>query len=164
MIPDRIFLIGLPGAGKTTNGSFLGKELKYPFYDVDDLIVQDYGQSIAAIFQEKGESFFREIESRILRRQKGQFILATGGGAPCFHDNMNWMNENGLTIFLNPPIETILNRVKSETHRPLLQKDPKTQLQKLWEEREKIYRKAKLEIRQTDEISILSELQSYLAS
>ncbi len=163
--PDRIFLIGMPGAGKSTFGKFLAKEIGYKFVDLDELIEEQEGKSIADIFSGDGEDKFREIERDVLRAQTTpKSIISTGGGAPCFHDNMQWMNESGLTLFLNPGLEVILERVREEDHRPLLQGDQELRIRELFEKRISIYSQAGLESSSTDPCEILSELQNFIAS
>jgi len=119
-----LFLIGLPGSGKTTLGKQLASLLTIPFIDLDKEIVKHYGLTIKEIFEEQGEAAFREMESTTLRNlaDKKPLIIATGGGAPCFHNNMEWMNANGTTLFLNPPLNELASRlsVAKNNHRPML--------------------------------------------
>lgn len=104
----------MPGSGKSTMGKELAGQLGFPFYDLDDLIEEKEGMSIADIFYEKGEGYFRELETRVLEenlRGEDAFILATGGGAPCFHDNMEKINQFAISIFLDVPLPQILARL-----------------------------------------------------
>ncbi|MFN3665672.1 MAG: shikimate kinase [Sediminibacterium sp.] len=120
----KVFLIGMMGAGKSYWCRYLAKKLKTGGYDLDFLIESHEEKSISEIFEEDGEDYFRKSEAKILRwfGEKKAFVLATGGGAPCFHDNMDWMNKNGLTIWLDEPIATLVERLKPEKeHRPLIQ-------------------------------------------
>ncbi len=119
----KIFLIGLPASGKTSLGKRLAAEIEFPFIDLDDEIIKFSGSSITEIFEESGEDHFRILEKELLEKtihENDQFILATGGGAPCFYDNLELMNHNGVTIFINPPIEEIHERLKGDESRPLL--------------------------------------------
>ena len=120
----KIFLVGLMGSGK----SFLGKEIAnqsaLPFFDLDAEIERQEGQTIFEIFSSKGEAHFRKIEAASLRNcsKAKEFVMATGGGTPCFHDNMNFILQSGTSIFLNTPIKDILNRIAGlqRNVRPLL--------------------------------------------
>ncbi len=120
----KIFLIGLPGAGKSTLGKQLSDYLAVPFIDLDAAIEAEEGKSITSIFSEKGEQYFRQQESIILKKwcdSPSYFVMATGGGAPCFHDNMKWMNTSGKTIFLDLSLSEIFNHLKKgDSARPLL--------------------------------------------
>ncbi|WP_020571828.1 shikimate kinase [Neolewinella persica] len=112
------------GCGKSYVGSRLAIELGVPFIDLDAEIEGTAGKSISAIFAEAGEAAFRRLETEALRATAAlpAFVLATGGGAPCFHDNMAWMNANGTTVFLDPDLEVLLDRLEAgRDHRPLLQ-------------------------------------------
>lgn len=121
----KIFLIGLPGCGKSTLGRQLANQLSSVFFDLDHEIESQVGLTVQQIFKQYGESFFRKQESETLRsltETHTTFILATGGGAPVFHDNMKFMNSNGITIFLDVPVQEIVNRISksSKNDRPLL--------------------------------------------
>ena len=119
----NIFLVGLMGSGKSFWAYKLGAALKIPAFDLDKEIEKAEGKPIPEIFAEKGEAYFRQKENEILKTFAGKnnFILATGGGAPCFHDNISWMNENGTTIWVDEPLSTIASRLKKgKSHRPLI--------------------------------------------
>lgn len=111
-----VYLIGLPGSGKTTIGRKLAEMLNLPFFDLDSEIEKETGSKIAELFESVGESLFREAERKCLQHfiKTGDFILATGGGTVCYHDNMNRMLASGTVVFLNPPPEEILRRLNSE--------------------------------------------------
>lgn len=127
-----IFLIGLPGSGKTTLGKQLAKKINYIFSDLDETIVTKHQATIEEIFTTAGEGAFRKYESACLKEYNitNNIIVSTGGGAPCFFDNMQWMNENGLTIFLNPPLDELVNRLNASdnSHRPMLKGKDKNHL------------------------------------
>jgi len=119
----KIFLIGMMGSGKSFWTKKLSKKLKVGGYDLDFLIESHEEKTIPEIFAEDGEEYFRKAESKILKwfGEKKAFVLATGGGTPCFHDNMNWMNKNGITIWIDEPIEVLAKRLEPEkAHRPLI--------------------------------------------
>ena len=123
----RIALLGYMGSGKTTVGTLLAEKLHLPFIDLDRIIEKREQQSIADIFNTKGEAYFRLCEAQELStiiKEASAFVLATGGGTPCFHDNMNLLNEHCTTFFLNCSAEEIRNRVTSSTeNRPLFNSD-----------------------------------------
>jgi len=119
----KVFLIGFMGSGKTTIGKKLANYLKYEFIDLDKLIETKAGMSIVNYFEMHGEGAFRELERDIL--QKTEFpenvIIATGGGAPCYGDNMEWMNNNGLVAYLSLSPKALASRLEhSKTDRPLI--------------------------------------------
>lgn len=119
----KLFLIGMMGTGKTYWCKKLAKKLKVGGYDLDFLIESNEERSIAEIFAESGEAYFRRTESKMLHwfKEKKAFVLATGGGTPCYHENMQWMNEQGITIWIDEPVDTLLQRLKPEKeHRPLI--------------------------------------------
>ena len=121
----KIFLIGLPCCGKSTLGKQLARHLNVSFIDLDQEIEKSVGLPVREIFKKYGESFFRKQESETLRTLgeiETDFIMATGGGAPVFHDNMKFMNTTGKTVFLDVPTREITNRIlqSNKEERPLL--------------------------------------------
>ena len=121
----KIFLVGLMGSGKSYWTKQLAKKYKTGGYDLDYLIEVREEKTIAEIFAEDGEEYFRKTESTVLKwfDQKKTYVLATGGGAPCFFDNMAWMNQQGITIWLDEPLPVIAARLAPEKeHRPLIAK------------------------------------------
>ncbi|MEY4381526.1 MAG: hypothetical protein RJA92_906 [Bacteroidota bacterium] len=121
----KIFLVGLMGSGKSYWTKQLAKKYKTGGYDLDYLIEVREEKTIAEIFAEDGEEYFRKTESTVLKwfDQKKTYVLATGGGAPCFFDNMAWMNKQGITIWLDEPLPVIAARLAPEKeHRPLIAK------------------------------------------
>ena len=148
------------GSGKTTNSGKWARKAGLQAYDLDAMIEEKQGMPIGDIFALKGESFFRETERNLLHTfgKKDNFILATGGGVPCFFDNMKWMNNQGITIWLNEDVNILYGRLKrAKAHRPLLKnlndKDLKEYLDNKMTEREPYYSKAKY-IFTSKEISI----------
>ena len=119
----NISLIGMMGAGKTTIGKLLSEELDgFSFVDIDSLIVKSEKCSINDIFSNKGENYFREIETQILKEilNKDNHIISTGGGIILFDENIKILNEKSYTFFLSADEETLYNRVKNSKDRPLL--------------------------------------------
>lgn len=146
----KLYLIGLPGSGKSFHGKQLADELDLPFIDLDTIIEQETDTSITKLFSEKGEDYFRSLEATVLRQQskRSVFVMACGGGTPCFHNNMKFINESGKSIFLNTPVSEIAKRLTAEEKniRPLLAdgdpEKPEDKLNALLEERIPFYRQA----------------------
>ncbi|MEZ0485299.1 shikimate kinase [Fibrella aquatica] len=109
----NIYLIGMPSSGKSTLGKRLARELHYHFVDTDRLITREEGRSVAAIFEQEGEAYFREAEARVLRKIKpgGSLVVATGGGMPCFHENMAYIKATGVSVFLDVAPEELAQRM-----------------------------------------------------
>jgi shikimate kinase len=119
----RIFLIGYMGAGKTTIGKALAKRMNLSFIDLDVYIEARYHRSISRLFEEKGEESFREIERRMLHEVAlfENVLVSTGGGTPCFYDNMDFMNMAGQTVYLKVSPDELVKRLKLVRHtRPIL--------------------------------------------
>ena len=161
---QRIFLIGLMGSGKTFWSEQLHKQMTIPAYDLDKEIERIEGKTIAAIFKEKGEEYFRQKESEALKSFAGKnnFILSTGGGAPCYFDNMDWMNRIGVTIWIDEPVNIIAERLKQEkSHRPLIaeikDEDLPSSFSEMRDKRKQFYSKAKHHL--TGNISIKNFLE-----
>ena len=144
-----IFLIGMPGAGKTHWGRIVAKEYDWQFTDLDKYISEQEKASIPALFASYGENGFRERESKCLARLisgiKEPMIVACGGGTPCFAGNMQLMQEAGIVVYLESGIGTLLqNLEQSEEVRPLLKGrgDMAEYLKKMLKQREKYYQQA----------------------
>lgn len=119
------FLIGFMGSGKTHWGEIWAETYGFNFIDLDEDIEKKERKTIAAIFENNGETYFRQIEAITLRsfNKAENTIIACGGGTPCFLDNMHWMNEHGITVYLSSDSSEILKRVLSKQEkRPLLSK------------------------------------------
>lgn len=114
----------MPGAGKTYFGKYAAKKLGVSFIDLDKVIIDNFQTSIASIFETKGESEFRKIEfetiQQLLTECKKDTIIAAGGGTPCFNNTMNWMNENGITIWIDAPLQDLyVNIIEDNSQRPM---------------------------------------------
>lgn len=119
-----IFIIGMPGSGKSTLAEKLARHFNATAIDLDKVIEEKEGKSINEIFAHKSESYFRELEKGTLQKltlgHQLQFI-STGGGTPCFFDNMQWMKNNGVVIYLNIPASILIGRLKEgKETRPLI--------------------------------------------
>jgi shikimate kinase len=129
----KLYLIGLLGSGKSVLGKELSQLLKLPFIDLDAVLEEQEGVKVSQLFSEKGEAHFRMLEAEALRKHSSQkeFVMATGGGTPCFHDNISFINQTGTSVFLNTPLSEIVKRLKGEQRktRPLLANVPDDQLQ-----------------------------------
>jgi shikimate kinase len=113
----------MPGSGKTTLGKELAAHLMVDFIDLDSEIEKSEQKSVAEIFAQKGEDYFRLLEARTLRLftvAPYSFVMATGGGTPCFHQGLDAINANGISIFLDVPIKNLVARVIKNQDRPLL--------------------------------------------
>lgn len=119
----KIYLIGFMGSGKSYWARHLSESLELPLLDMDEEIEKKTGLNITEIFSQKGEMYFRTLEHELLKGfiQQDPLLLSCGGGLPCFNDNMSLMNEHGLTIWLDPPVEIMVERLKRKKYkRPLL--------------------------------------------
>ena len=146
----RIIIIGYMGAGKTTVGNALAKELGVPFYDLDWYIESRMRKTVKQIFDERGEEGFRKIEHNMLHEvaEFENIIISCGGGTPCFYDNMDYMNQQGETVYLKATPEVLYGHLKiGKSIRPLLLNKTPEEVQKFiceqLEYREPFYSKAK---------------------
>lgn len=154
----RIFLIGYMGAGKTTLGKAFARDLNVPFVDLDWYIEERFHKTVSELFTEKGEAGFREIERNMLH-EVGEFenvVISTGGGTPCFYDNMEYMNKHGITVFLEASSKVLFKRLSvAAQSRPILQSKTQDELYpfivKKLEERMKYYSQAQYTFN-TDEL------------
>jgi len=163
----KIFLIGLPGSGKTTLGRQLAEKLNLTFVDLDLEIEKKEGKTVQEIFAKKKENYFREIESKTLKDfclSKNDFVMSTGGGAPCFYDNITLMNQSGTTIFLDVPASEIARRLEETNlnERPLFSKLSSEQLKDKieWLRSQRIiyYRQAKYSLTNVEPLEQLVKL------
>lgn len=146
----KIYLIGMMGSGKSHWAGRLGQNLGLPSFDLDKLIEAAAGKTIKEIFEQEGEEHFRLLESRLLKEgvPAEGFVLACGGGTPCFYDNMDFMKQNGLVIWLNPSVSEMARRISwAPDTRPVLtasktEEDVREHLVQLLERRSPWYSKA----------------------
>ena len=149
----RIIIIGYMGAGKTTVGRQLGKALNIPFYDLDWYIEGRMRKTVPQLFVERGEEGFRQVERNMLHEvaEFEDVVLSCGGGTPCFFDNIDYINQKGITVFMNASPEIIVKHLNiSHNVRPLLQQKQGQELldhiARHMEERMPYYRKAQYEV------------------
>lgn len=147
----KIYLIGFMGCGKSTAGEKIADQLGWSFVDLDEEIEAGTGMTIPEIFSLKGEKWFRSTEASVLRglECRTDTVISTGGGTPCFHDNMDFMMKSGLTVYLRLTPEQLETRLSgSGAERPLIKnvskKDLLTYIEKKLEEREKWYSRAEI--------------------
>jgi shikimate kinase len=165
----RIFLIGFMGSGKSYTAHQLADLLGMPAFDLDDRIESAEQRSISAIFAESGEAYFRQLEARQLRDLLSlpPAIVATGGGTPCQHQNMDWMNEHGVTVFLDAAPDLLVQRLRgTEAQRPLLQSrsDLRRFIDEKLAERRPVYEKAQIIVQQqTNEEPVAQRIFDNLA-
>ena len=145
----RIFLIGFMGCGKTTLGKKLAKHLNYNFIDLDSYIENKTTEKITEIFDKKGEQYFRDLEKESLNEicKMDNLAIATGGGTPCFFDNMQKILDSGKAIYLKMEIEDLLERLETEkSQRPLIENKSAKELDNFirnkLSEREYFYKKS----------------------
>jgi len=146
----RIILIGYMGAGKTTVGKALSKEMGIPFYDLDWYIESRMRKTVSQLFAERGEEGFRKIEHNMLHEvaEFENVILSCGGGTPCFFDNIDYMNQQGDVVYLKASPEVLYKHLlMGKTDRPLLKgKTPEELIAYIREQlayREQFYSKAR---------------------
>ena len=119
----RILLVGFMAAGKTTLGKALAKEMGLQFIDLDHYIENRYRCTVSQLFAQRGEEAFRQIERNMLHEvaEFEDVVIATGGGTPCFFDNMDYMNTQGVTVFLDASVDVIYTRLTiARVQRPLV--------------------------------------------
>lgn len=144
-----IILIGFMGSGKTTFGRKIAKQLEYDFIDADEAIETSCNLKIPQIFSQFGETYFRDLESRLIDslKNKDKIVFSTGGGMPCLGDNMNRLNQLGITIYLQRTVSELVHRlINAKKPRPLITGKTETELHEFIEntlrEREVFYNQA----------------------
>jgi shikimate kinase len=148
---NKVYIIGFMGSGKTTTGVKLASLLEWTFTDLDKCIEEHTGMTIPEIFSSHGETWFREVESALLKNLNPvtNEVISTGGGTPCYGDNMDFMLENGLTIYLKLTPGQLKSRISgTDDERPLLKdlrdKDLLGFIEEKLSDREKWYNRADL--------------------
>ena len=161
-----IFLVGLPGSGKSTVGRQLGRRLRIPFIDSDQAIEMRLGCTIRAFFEREGEAAFREVEAQVIDglTLDGPRILATGGGAVLRPENRRCLRERGYVVYLKSQPEELLRRVRHDAKRPLLQvADPLQRLRELFAIRDPLYQEVAHCTVETGRPSVGNLVQTVLA-
>ena len=149
----NIVLTGFMGAGKSSVGNRLAEKLGLEVIDTDDVIEEKSGMKISEIFSGFGEARFRELESEAVRRvsKLKSHVIITGGGVVLNPENITALRKNGIIVYLHASPETIYQRVKNETHRPLLQvPDPLAKIRELLESRSQNYANNDIEVDTTN--------------
>ncbi len=167
----KYFLIGFMGSGKTYVGKQLAQELNIPFYDLDEYLEEKEGKKISEIFEIKGEAYFRQLERMCLRDFGiiGDAVIACGGGTPCYFDNLEWINEVGVSIYLQTPVKILRERLsKEQSNRPLVAGKSNTELENFIEEKMKervdFYTKASIIYHQhKKDDDVVGEILSHLS-
>jgi shikimate kinase len=136
------------GSGKSTVGKLLSERLSLPFLDLDEEIVKKTGMTIPTIFSKFGEDTFRELERETLLEllSAKECIISTGGGAPAYKDNMDKINKNAVSVYLEADFETLWDRISDDSNRPLVSLGKET-VRELFEKRKPFYEKAKIKVR-----------------
>lgn len=160
----NIVLIGMMGAGKSTVGHLLYLKLEdFSYLDLDKEIEKTAQKSIPEIFEQDGESYFRELEHSLVQKFSNYHnqVISTGGGIVENSDNLKLLQKNSVTFYLSASIDNLFERVKKTTNRPLLKHtNPKERIKELLQKRESFYKKADFEIRTDDKelIEIVEEI------
>ena len=146
----RIILVGYMGSGKTTVGRALARDLGVPFYDLDWYIESRMRKTVSEIFAEMGEEGFRKIEHNMLHEvaEFENVVMSCGGGTPCFFDNMDYMNQQAMTVYLKADVDVLYDHLRmGRTERPLIKGKEADELRAFIAEqvakREEFYTKAK---------------------
>ena len=159
----NIFLIGMPSSGKSTLGRQIAKTLGYDFVDLDTRIETSEGKKVSEIFALNGEEYYRKVENQQLKKiqKDDKLVIATGGGTPCFYDGLEYIKNNGISIFLDVKPAMIVERmrVSKKNERPLFDLESENLLKEVTEKynnRLQIYQQADITIEgDTDPESIL---------
>lgn len=158
MEQKNIILIGYMGSGKSTIGEKTARSLGIEFLDTDMLIEEQEGMTISELFAQKGEAYFRQKETEIikmLRKKERRIVLATGGGLPMKEENQGLLKELGVVVYLKAGVDTLVERLKEDTTRPLLREgDLRKKIETMLEIRNPVYEKVADVVLETDAKSI----------
>lgn len=144
-VPENIFLVGMMGAGKTSVGKMLARNLGKTFHDSDQVIESRTGVKIPVIFELEGEAGFRARETAVIEELSAlkEVVLATGGGAVLHEKNRRLLHARGTVVYLRATVNDLWNRTRHDRNRPLLQTvDPLARLTELYAQRDPLYREA----------------------
>lgn len=166
----NIYLLGFMGSGKSYLGKWLSEKFNLNFLDLDQFIEDSVQLSIPQIFSSIGEEGFREQEANLLRKTAdfNQYIISCGGGTPCFHDNMKWIKDHGISIYLKTSEELLFKRLNNQkTGRPLISSmsddDLRHFISMKISEREKFYEQAEYTYLQWQDDHTPVELENFIA-
>lgn len=149
----RVYLIGYMYSGKTTIGRKLAERLGYQFFDTDQFFESYYRTSITLFFKRYGEEAFRKLEQRLLHTTANldNAVISTGGGTPCYFDNLQWINQNGVSVYFDVSMEALLHRIEASKRlrfRPVLadktEEERAVFVRQQLDQRLPYYRKAKI--------------------
>ena len=162
----KFFIVGMPASGKSRLGKYISSMTDLCFIDLDLEIEKKLDSNVKDIFEIKGEKFFRKFETKILKEiieSESNFILATGGGTPCFNENMSIINNSGVSIFIDVKREILHERISRNDKRPLLSGavSLKKKLSDLYKERIEYYQKSKYHVSKDVRDRVLSIINSY---
>jgi shikimate kinase len=167
---NHIYLIGFMASGKSFLGESLASMMDLTYMDTDQLIEKQTGLTISTLFKEKGEKAFRNLESEVilkLTKEKGPLLIATGGGLPCYNDNMSLINASGFSVYLKWPASILIERLEKSENRPLIsrnEEDLTSYVEKLLVVRSEYYENASLVVDSPTieklEVLILDKLKS----
>ncbi|MEO8761040.1 MAG: shikimate kinase [Bacteroidia bacterium] len=148
-----VFLIGMPACGKTSIGKRLAKKIQFNFIDLDKYLSVQENKSVVEIFNQHGEVFFRELETKYLKEiseTNANTIISVGGGTPCYHNNIQFMFSVGKVFYLETAVETLFLRLKESAERPLfaglIDDEMKNKVKLLLQQREDFYLQAHYKI------------------
>ena len=162
----KFFIVGMPASGKSRLGKYISSMTDLCFIDLDLEIEKKLDSNVKDIFEIKGEKFFRKFETKTLKEiieSESNFILATGGGTPCFNENMSIINNSGVSIFIDVKREILHERISRNDKRPLLSGafSLEKKLSDLYKERIEYYQKSKYHVSKDVRDRVLSIINSY---